>query len=87
MTIEAVITEAVRQVVRDELAELREEVRRLRAEYREEAVSIDEAARRLHISTKTVRRRIASGTLPAIRLGSKLRVQLGRALGDAPDPA
>lgn len=34
--------------------------------------TITEAARRLGVSTKTLRRRIAEGHLPAYRLGSQL---------------
>lgn len=35
-------------------------------------ISIDEAAARLDVSTKTIRRRISDGTLKAVRIGPRL---------------
>ena len=84
MTVESAIAEAVRLVVREEVAALRAEVEQLRDEYRAEAVSIEEAAVRLHLSPRSIRRRIKDGTLPHLRVGGVLRVQVGRAL---PGPA
>ena len=37
-------------------------------------LSVDETARNLNVSTKTVRRLIARGELPAHRVGSCLRI-------------
>ena len=82
MTVEQTIAEAVRQVVREEVEPLRRAVaalRRARAE--NDAVSVTEAARRLGFSTKTVRRRIADGTLRCIGVGPSRRVIL-----EQPDP-
>lgn len=38
----------------------------------EPLISIDEAADRLGVSTKTVRRRISDGTLKAVRIGPRI---------------
>lgn len=38
----------------------------------EPLLSIDEAAARLGVSTKTIRRRISDGTLKAVRIGPRL---------------
>jgi excisionase family DNA binding protein len=35
--------------------------------------TIDDAARYLRVSTRTIRRRVADGTIPAIRLGGLVR--------------
>ncbi|AZS36807.1 Putative DNA-binding proteinA [Microbacterium lemovicicum] len=37
-------------------------------------VTLDEAAAHLHVSVKTVRRRIADGTIPAVRIGRLIRI-------------
>lgn len=37
-------------------------------------VTLDEAAAHLHVSIKTVRRRIADGTIPAVRIGRLIRI-------------
>jgi acetyl-CoA/propionyl-CoA carboxylase biotin carboxyl carrier protein len=51
-----------------------------------EAIGPGEAARRLGISTRTVQRWLRDGRLPAIRIGSRLKVD-GRALAGAGLPA
>ena len=45
-------------------------------------LSVDETARNLNVSTKTVRRLIARGELPAHRLGSFLRISQEEDLDD-----
>jgi len=84
MSLDFAILDAVRRVIREEVEPLRRQVEQLQARYREEAVPIDEAAERLRVSPKTVRRRIADGSLPAVRIGGVWRVQVGRALQDSP---
>ena len=82
MTIEAAIAEAVRLAVREEVAPLREEVARLRAERQAEAVTPTEAARRLGVSVRTVRRMITRGELPSVKIGGARRVRLASVLPD-----
>jgi excisionase family DNA binding protein len=40
-------------------------------------LSVDEAAARLGMSPKTIRRLIDSGELPAVRVGSSIRIPIG----------
>jgi excisionase family DNA binding protein len=74
-TIARVVEDTVRRVVREELQAQRGS---------EEAVSKEEAARRLHVSERTIRRRIAAGILPAIDLGGGvIRIPLSAVLPKA----
>lgn len=66
------------------VAELRREVQHLRTELASfqrslppHLTSVSEAARQLGVSQKTVRRKIATGELASLRLGTAVRVDLG----------
>ena len=80
MTLEAAITEAVRQAVRQEVEPLRRELLAIRQERDAEGVSPAEAAKRLGLSVRTVNRRIRDGLLPSIRVGGARRVLLSGTL-------
>ena len=47
--------------------------------------SVSEAARRLGLSTPTVRRRIKSGELPTVRIGARVLVDLSAITTTTPD--
>jgi excisionase family DNA binding protein len=77
------LSAVLRQAVRDELADLRAEVRALAAQVEHlrrslpaQLVSIQEAAGHLHLSLSTVRRMVKRGDLPCRRLGRSVRVDL-----------
>lgn len=79
MTLEDTIAAAVR----DAVAPLAEDVRRLTAEVERlrralpaQLVSVTEAARVLGLDPRTIRRRVQEGAIPARRVGRKLLVDL-----------
>ncbi len=81
--LERVLAAAFHQAVRDELAELRGEVRALAAQVEHlrralpaQLVSMREAADRLGLSLSTVRRMAKHGDLPCRRMGRSVRVDL-----------
>lgn len=74
-TIGAIVEAAVARAV----APLAAEVARLRQEA-EKPLSIEQAAARLGISERTVRRRVKDGSLPATRVGARVLVQVGAVL-------
>ena len=84
MSIEEALLQAVAAAVRAEVEPLRAELAALRAERAEEGVSIDEAARRLNLSSRTVRRRLKDGTLSAVQIGGVRRVLLSGVLTSDP---
>lgn len=57
------------------LAPLRQEIAALRAEREEQALTLGEAARELHVSRRTVQRWVQRGTLPAVKEGGVRRVR------------
>lgn len=65
------------------LEPLRLELARIRAERAQEGVTKAEAARRLHVSTRTIERRMADGTLPSVGVGAARRVVMSALL---PEP-
>jgi excisionase family DNA binding protein len=60
-----------------ELHRLTEEVERLRRAFPSPMVSIREAAKTLQVSLSTIRRRVKDGSIPSVRVGNMLRVDLG----------
>ena len=73
---EQAIAEAVRKVVREEVAPLRRQLDELRAEKKPPvlAVTVTEAARRMSVSSRTIQRMIRSGELKSIQVGRARRV-------------
>jgi excisionase family DNA binding protein len=65
--LEALVERVVERVVQREVA-------KLRGEDLPEGVTMAEAARRLHLSTATVQRRVSDGTLPSMKVGGARRV-------------
>ncbi len=59
-----------------EVAALRVEFEKLRALVPPQLVSVSEAARRLRVSEKTVRRYVQSGRLRSARIGASVRIDL-----------
>lgn len=45
------------------------------------AMTIEEAARRLGVSPRTIQRQVASGKIPALRLGRSVRIPADAVLG------
>lgn len=80
MSLEETIALAVKQAVREAVAPLTEELQRLRASQEEEGVTLDDAARRLKVSRRTVQRWIKSGDLPGVKVGNAIRVKLSDVL-------
>ncbi len=78
--VRAIVADAVRDVVRAELAPLVERVEALAAAAPPALVSVEVAAERLQLSPATVRRQLAAGELPGVRLAGRWRVDLA-ALG------
>ena len=79
MTFEVTIAEALRQVVREELARALADLRRDR-----KPLTVPEAARELGVSTRTLRRKIKSGEVAVIRVGRSVRVDMA-AVRQAPE--
>lgn len=76
-------SDAIRAAVRAEVEPLRAQIDRLRGEVASlvsalppSLVTVPEAARRLGLSTATVRRRIKDRSLPVVRVGHSVRVDL-----------
>ncbi len=82
MAVALVTPEELQALVERALQPLREELAKLRAVVEGEGVSIPEAARRLCLSERTVKRRIRDGTLPSTRIGGARRVLLGELLAE-----
>lgn len=77
MTIEQWITETVRQVVAEAVEPLRRELVALRRRQAEAGpVTMTEAAKRLGVSTKTIRRRVLDGSIRVVGVGATKRVVL-----------
>ena len=75
VTLDESIAATVRAAVAEAVEPLRRELAALRRDRPESApVTVAEAARRLGISTKTVRRRLAEGALQAVTVGRTRRV-------------
>jgi len=75
-TVAQVMAEAVRKVVREEVAPLRRQLEELRDEKRppETAVTVKEAARRMSVSSRTIQRMLRSGELQSVPVGRARRV-------------
>jgi len=83
MNLDGALSAVIRQAVKDELGELRAEVRALAAQVEHlrrslpaQLFSVQEAAAHLDVSTVTVRRMVKRGDLPYRRLGRSVRVDL-----------
>lgn len=75
MTVVVLEVEQLRAVVAEAVEPLRRELAAMRRDRPDAApVTITEAARRLGVSTKTVRRRLADGGLQAVTVGRTRRV-------------
>ncbi len=70
----------IRAIVTEVVAPLREELARLRRQEEKEAVSIAEAAERLHVSERTVKRGIADGSIPSVKVRGRTLVRLAALL-------
>jgi len=68
-----------------EVAALRAEVASLRSTLPPALVTLAEAAERLGVSVRTLRRRVKDGTLPVRRIGRSLRVDLDALRPASPD--
>jgi excisionase family DNA binding protein len=73
--------------LRGEIDQLRAEVAALRAALEQRAepkvyVSPGEAAERLGVTTRTIRRRIKDGQLPTVRLGRIVRIPVAALMGE-----
>ena len=87
MAVALVTSEELQALLERALEPLRAELARLRAQVEAEGVSVPEAAKRLGICERTVKRRIRDGTLPSTRIGGARRVLLAPVLeGDPPPP-
>jgi excisionase family DNA binding protein len=75
-TVAQAMAEAVRKVVREEVAPLRRQLEELRDQKRppETAVNVKEAARRMSVSPRTIQRMLRSGELQSIPVGRARRV-------------
>jgi len=60
----------------DEIRQLQVSVEQMRRALPPALVSIPEAARALALSTATIRRRIKDGSLPSVRVGRSVRIDL-----------
>lgn len=80
MTLEATLAELVKQAVSEAVAPLKDEIARLRCAQEEEGISIEEAAQRLHVSRRTIERRVKSGDLPSVKMGGSVRIPLSAVL-------
>ena len=60
-----------------EVHRLAKEIERLRQAFPSPHVSMRDAAKALQVSLSTIRRRVKDGSLPAVRVGNMLRVDLG----------
>jgi excisionase family DNA binding protein len=85
VTLEAAIAEALRTVVREEIAPLRAELAQLRQQQAEEGITEAEAARRLKVSVRTIQRWCRRGTLEAVKVDGVRRVLLSGVLARAPE--
>ena len=79
MTLDAALTEVVRAAVAPlvaEVAELREQIAALRApaQAAPSLLTVKQFAARAGLSTCTVRRHIADGSLPSTRIGGAIRI-------------
>ena len=81
---EAFLAQVVRDAVAEAVAPLLAELGKLRRAQEAEGVSLQEAARRLHVSTKTVQRRIRAGELATVPGLRPVRVLLAGVLTDGP---
>ncbi len=75
-TIKASVVAAVAPLVA-EVEHLAAEVARLREALPPQLVSIEDAAERLGLSGRTVRRRVRDGSIPVRRVGRRVLVDLG----------
>ncbi len=80
MAVALLTDEQLQALLERALQPLRDELAKLRAAVEAEGVSVPEAARRLGVSERTVKRRIRDGTLPSLRFGGARRVLLGEVL-------
>ena len=76
----------VRVTLSDQVAALARQVAELTAIVKGQArvVTVQEAARAMNVSVKTVRRRISSREWPHVRVGRAVRVDLGQILQTDP---
>lgn len=74
MTLDESIAATVEAAVARAVEPLRREVAALRRAQDAGAMTVNEAARRLGVSPRTVQRQVAAGRLPAIRLGRSVRI-------------
>ena len=70
----------LRAVVAEAVEPLRRELAEIRRAQEGGAMTVAEAARRLGISPRTVQRQIASGKIPALRLGRSVRIPVDAVL-------
>jgi excisionase family DNA binding protein len=82
MKIEIPTADIIRGIVQQELAPIREAIERLRTQ-RDPPCSIREAASRLGVSARTIKRAIADGSIPSVQLRGRRLVQLSSMLGGA----
>ena len=73
MSLEATIADAVREVVRQEIRNFVDEVRKATDE---RAVTREEAAKMLGVSLSTVKRMVTSGEIPSFMIGSYRRIRV-----------
>lgn len=71
--------------LRAEIATLRQEVQGFRRSMPVQLVTVAEAARRLDLTSKTVRQHVKRGLLRAVRVGDSIRIDLG-SLPEALEP-
>jgi excisionase family DNA binding protein len=80
VTIEEAIAAAVAAQVRPvqvELARVARELADLRRALPPSLVTLQDAASRLGVSLSTIRRKVAAGEIPSIRVGRSVRLDLG----------
>ena len=73
MSLEATIADAVREVVRQEIRNFVDEVRKATDE---RAVTREEAAKMLGVSLSAVKRMVTSGEIPSFMIGSYRRIRV-----------
>jgi excisionase family DNA binding protein len=76
-------SEELAALIRRELEPLARQLAELRRHAEDEAVTVQEAARRLRVTRRTIERRIRDGSLPSVKVGGSRRVPLSAVLPKA----